>query len=65
MFFNLIMSHISKFRLRYRGFFILKDQNKFGLWKNLKEQFLNIFMYIFFLIFSTNYNFINNYNRSL
>jgi polysaccharide biosynthesis PFTS motif protein len=42
MFFNLIRSHISKFRLRYRGFLILKDQNKFSLWRNLKEQFLII-----------------------
>jgi polysaccharide biosynthesis PFTS motif protein len=31
---------ISNFRLRYKGFLILKDQNKLGLWRELKKQFL-------------------------
>ena len=31
-----------KFRLRLKGFSLLKNQNNLGLWRNLKEQFLSI-----------------------
>ena len=40
MLFNNRKKKLSNFRLRYKGYAILKEQNKLGLWRELKEQFL-------------------------
>ena len=40
MVFNNHRKTLSNFRLRYKGYSILKDQNKLGLWRELKECFL-------------------------
>jgi polysaccharide biosynthesis PFTS motif protein len=40
MLFNNRKKKLSNFRLRYKGYSILKEQNNLGLWRELKEQFL-------------------------
>lgn len=40
MLFSNRRNNLSNFRLRYKGYSILKEHNKLGLWRELKEQFL-------------------------